>query len=160
MGNNNTEEKDSLLNKMKKAKPFFETVSTEKKTLQPQQIELQEHKETAPPAPKPPAPSQALLFSAPGTLYKKQESGWTEISPGKIQAKALANSRAQLCFVLDNTRIVLNVLILDLAHIKVANSAVIFTGLEENSQTYTGCVKMKPQDAEGVEKILKQEKEK
>ncbi|KAI5125431.1 hypothetical protein NEPAR04_1211 [Nematocida parisii] len=155
--NNNTDGKDTLLNKMKKAKSFFDTVPTEKKPLLPQEIKLKEPEKTVSSPAKPAVPEQPLLFSAHGTLYKKQEAKWVEISPGQIQGKPLPNKRVQLLFVLNNTRIVLNLLILDISHIKITGSTVVFTGLDENKQPCTGCVRISEKDAQAIEETIKEE---
>ncbi|KAH9386031.1 uncharacterized protein NEMAJ01_0927 [Nematocida major] len=147
---------DSLLNKMKKAKSFLDNVQKEKKVMRAQEIEL------APPEPKreaPPKmpPAQSFLFSAAGVLYRKQESAWVEISPGQVQGKPLDGREIQILFVLDNTRIILNLRIIDPSHIKISHNTMVFTGLEEKNKIYTGCIKLKTEaEAAEIEKKLAQ----
>lgn len=148
------DEKESLLSKMKKAKSFLENKESEKKILHPQNIELSTSEVSQ--AVKTTQEPLEVLFSARGTLYRKEDKEWIELFPGQVQAKSLNEKELQIFFVLDNTRIALNLRVLDRSHIKISSNTIIFTGIEEKQKIFTGCVKLKAEEAaQEIEKKLK-----
>lgn len=135
------EKKDTLLSKMKKAKSFLDEAPKEKKELKP--VELSINTET-----KKTDEEIKLQTSAPTTvfqtilavrciLYRKEEEEWVEITEGKLQVKHIPEKGVQLLFILDNTRIILNMLVTDEKQISCTGNKLIFTGSEQAAQICT-----------------------
>lgn len=154
-----SERKDSLLNKMKKAKSFLNEKPKEKTELKRVEISIDaptEASEDEIKLQKTPPPTQFnTVLSAKGILYRREEEEWEEITEGRFQVKSIPGKGLQLIFILDNTRIILNMLIEDPQKISRNADMLVFTGIEQKLQICTRGISLNTdEEAERAEKIV------
>ncbi|KAI5181593.1 hypothetical protein NEOKW01_1769 [Nematocida sp. AWRm80] len=159
-------QKESLLEKLKKQKSFLENTNestgSQLKFNEPYLVKKEEEKKVSNPI-IPPENSYSndpnTLFSKESTLYEKQDNSWTERAKGIIIAINRGSTGVQLIFQLENTRIILNALILEKNRVNANKDCIIFLGTAEN-KPYIGCLRLKTdaeaeQAAEAIKKVLK-----
>lgn len=128
------EKKETLLEKMKKEKPFLETEGAKEEKAEAKVQELQKTEQEA-----------NYLFSSPATLFRKAGEAWEKVSAGKILGKEVEKKGVQLLFALENTRVVLNTLVTNRGSVKQNGRHLLFTAAEEKG-TYIACVAMKTEE--------------
>lgn len=139
------ERKETLLEKMKKEKPFLETEGAKEEKAETKTPELQKTEQEI-----------NYLFSAPATLFRKSGDSWDKVSTGKILGKEIEKKGVQLLFALENTRVVLNTLIATKGSIKQNGRHLLFTVAEEK-EAYIACVAMKTeQEAKEVSERIEE----
>ncbi|KAI5191215.1 hypothetical protein NEMIN01_1423 [Nematocida minor] len=152
------ENKDTLLSRMKKAKSFLDEAPKEKKELKPQQISITKPAEEAQQEMKPQTSTVVYptILTVRGVLYRQHEEEWQEVTEGRLQARNITGKGIQLLFILDNTRIIMNMLITHSSQLLCKSNTLIFTGVEQSAQQYTGGIRLKTEEeAESAEKALK-----
>lgn len=126
-------EKESRLEQMKSAKSFLESKKKPSTQENPLAAPLVHTPEKAAAEPLPEVSPPEVLFSEPATLFKRQEANWVKVSSGKILGKKIPEKGVQLLFSMDNTRVILNVLLTPSSKLTHNQQHLVFLAAEADA---------------------------